>query len=215
VGAPGRYTVVRTQGGHSLADGVPIFPIRSLLLPYTDLGLQVIEPRFRTLVGACIEDGSSFGVVLAHTSGEPYRVGTLARIVGHARLPDGRFLLELEGRSRFRILSYDDGNGSCPRAQVEWLPETIGNFARARSASRDAEHAFFTYRSLSGDGDLPVRLPVDPVARSYIMASLLRIDLAEKQQLLEVRSADERLELETGILERESTLIDLLRSEER
>jgi hypothetical protein len=64
----------------------------------------------------------------------------------------------------------------------------------------------------SGDGDLPVRLPADPVTRSYVVASLLRIDAREKQQLLEIEAADQRLGAENEILRREIAVLDHLRA---
>ena len=49
--------------------------------------------------------------------------------------------------------------------------------------------------------------------RSYLIASLLRIDIDTKQRLLEIDAADERLEAEATILEREIHALDELRSE--
>lgn len=198
-----------------MTERLPLFPLRSLLLPHTDLGVHVFEPCYRDLISYCLENAQPFGVAYQpEGSDRTFDVGVIAGIVGYARLPDGRYLLEIEGGQRFSI-SDMRRDGSYPTVVAEPIPDPIGNFARARVAGEEVEHAFFTYRSLSGDGDLPVRLPVDPVARSYVVASLLDVTATEKQTLLETPSADERLEIEIGILERETTLIDLLRSEER
>lgn len=203
-----------------MADHIPLFPLHSLLLPHTDLGLHVFEARYRQLVTESLNGSGAFGVALirrgAEVGGpaEPHEVGTLARIAGYARLPDGRYLLEVEGTRRFAIRSVE-ATGSYPSASVCWLPEPIGNFAQARSASDEVESLVFLYRSLGGDGDLPVRLSVDPVVRSYQVASLLGIDPPEKQCLLELASAAERLEAEVSILRREITLLDHIRSGQR
>jgi uncharacterized protein len=141
----------------------------------------------------------------------PHDIGTLAKIAGYARLPDGRYLLEVEGTRRFKIESAAE-NGSYPAADVEWLAEPIGNFAQARRASEEVARLFTSYRFQNGDGDLPVHLPVDPVSRSYVVASLLRIDPFEKQRLLEAETAAERLEAEAHILRREIAVLDHLRS---
>ena len=200
-----------------MGERLPLFPLHTLLLPHTDLGLHVFEQRYRDLVSECLGNTREFGVVLIKRGNEvggpadPYPVGTAASIAGYARLPDGRYLLEVEGTRRFRILSHG-ANGSYPSAEVDWLPEPIGNFGHARRASMDVDSLFATYRIRGGDGDLPVRLPVDPVSRSYVVASLLRIDAYEKQQLLETASADERLNAESEILRREITVLDHLRA---
>jgi Lon protease-like protein len=162
-------------------------------------------------------DDREFGVVLIRNGrevggpAEPHTVGTSATIAGYARLPDGRYLLEVEGTRRFHVYSMSS-NGTYPSALVEWLSEPIGNFAQARRASLEVDRLFGTYRARRGDGDLPVRLPIDPVSRSYLVASLLRIDPYEKQQLLELDSAEERLTAEAGILRREITVLDHLRA---
>jgi uncharacterized protein len=188
------------------SDRVPIFPLHTLLLPHTDLGVHVYEEPYRELVAHSLGNGHSFGVVLIDNT-----IGTLARITGYARLPDGRYLLEVEGTKRFRIIDMRN-NGTYPLARVEWMHEHIGNFALARSAGDDVAALFQTYRAHRGDGDLPVHLPVDPVARSFVVASQLRVDVAEKQQLLECEAADERLDAEVHILHREIEQLEELRS---
>jgi Lon protease-like protein len=222
-----------TEGGAQndiVADRIPLFPLHTLLLPNTDLGVHVFEPKYRDLVAACLSDGEEFGIALIRTGSPngngtkrktdagahptPHDVGTSARVAGYARLSDGRYLLEVEGTRRFRIRGVE-ANGSYPSASVDWLPEPIGNFARAREASDEVESLVFLYRALGGDGDLPVRLSVDPVARSYQVASLLQIDEPVKQALLESPTAADRLEGELEILKREIALLDLARSNRR
>lgn len=200
-----------------MGERIPLFPLHTLLLPQTDLGLHVFEQRYRDLVADCLTDGNEFGVALikrgAEVGGpaEPHTIGTAATIAGYARLPDGRYLLEVEGTRRFTIESMSS-NGSYPAAEVAWLPELIGNFAQARMASDEVDQLFAAYRTRCGDGDLPLRLPVDPVARSYVVASLLRINAHEKQHLLEVPEAEGRLAKEAEILRREIALLDHLRA---
>ena len=196
-----------------MSERIPLFPLHSVLLPNTDLGVHVFEPRFRDLVAHCIDTGKEFGVSLIRSTdeGTPHVVGTSARVAGYARLPDGRYLLEVEGTRRFRIVRMES-NGSYPKAAVEWLPEEIGNFATAREAGEEAESMVFLYRALDGDSDLPVRLSIDPVVRSYQVASLLSVPAAVKQSLLEEATAADRLERELEILRHEITLLDLARS---
>ncbi len=200
-----------------MGERIPLFPLHTLLLPHTDLGLHVFEQRYRDLVAHCLTDGQEFGVALIKSGNEvggpaePHLVGTAATIAGYARLPDGRYLLEVEGTRRFRINSTST-NGSYPSAYVSWMAEPIGNFAAARRAGDEVDRLFAAYRLRCGDGDLPVKLPVDPISRSYVVASLLRIDAHEKQELLEQESADLRLHEEAVVLRREIALLDHLRA---
>ena len=200
-----------------MSERIPLFPLHTVLLPNTDLGVHVFEPRFRDLVADCLDNAEEFGVALLHQHSNgsikeiPHAIGTSARIAGYARLPDGRYLLEVEGARRFRVLDVEQ-NGSYPSAAVEWLPEEIGNFRAAREAGDEVESMVFLYRALDGDGDLPVRLSIDPVVRSYQVASLLRVAAGVKQTLLEEHTAADRLERELEILRREISLLDIARS---
>jgi Lon protease-like protein len=200
-----------------VSERIPLFPLHTVLLPSTDLGVHVFEPRFRDLVADCLDSSREFGIALVrpHTNGNaeeaPHIIGTSAHVAGYARLPDGRYLLEVEGSRRFRIIKVES-NGSYPWATVEWLPEEIGNFALAREAGDEVESMVYLYRALDGDGDLPVRLSIDPVVRSYQVASLLHIAAGLKQSLLEEPTAADRLEREQEILRREISLLDLARS---
>lgn len=200
-----------------MGEQIPIFPLHNLLLPGVDLGIHVFEDRYRALVSHSLSNGHTFGVVLIRhgreigDDAEPHAIGTLAQISGYARLPDGRYLLEVEGTRRFRVETTSP-KGAYPTARVWWLNESIGNFAAARSASNDVAGLFHLYRARCGDGDLPVHLPVDPVTRSYVVGGHLRVEAWEKQRLLEAETAEHRLRLEREILQREIAVLDHLRS---
>ena len=199
-----------------MGERIPIFPLHNLLLPGVDLGIHVFEDRYRALVSHSLSNGHTFGVVLirdnrAAGAAETHAIGTLAQISGYARLPDGRYLLEVEGTRRFRLDATRAG-GAYPTARVSWLSESIGNFAGARAASNDVARLFHLYRARCGDGDLPVHLPVDPVTRSYVVGGHLRIEAPEKQRLLEAETAEDRLRLQREILQREIAVLDQLRS---
>ncbi|MEX2395313.1 MAG: LON peptidase substrate-binding domain-containing protein, partial [Actinomycetota bacterium] len=189
-----------------MAERIPIVRLSSLLLPTTDVGVQVCDEHDRAVVAHALGNGHTFGVVMNDNI-----VGTVARISGYAMLPDGRYLLELEGTSRFEISTLHE-NGEYTKAKVRHMPEPIGNFGKARAASQEVSRLFHLYRARCGDGDLPVHLPVDPVTRSYTVASRLGVDDNEKQRLLELEGADERLVAEREILVREITVLDHLQS---
>src|SRR5579863_7338060 len=88
---------------------VPLFPLNTVLFPGMALPLHIFEPRYREMVGGCLDDNSPFGVVLARPESlygleVPYTIGTLARIVDYEQLPNGCYNLLTCGTRRFRIL---------------------------------------------------------------------------------------------------------------
>src|SRR6478672_4324189 len=75
---------------------LPMFPLGTVLLPFAHLPLHIFEPRYRALVKDCLAGDGEFGVVLIERGHEVgggdvrFGVGTVARIVQTAELPDGR-----------------------------------------------------------------------------------------------------------------------------
>ena len=92
-----------------------MFPLGAVLLPFAHLPLHIFEPRYRALVKDCLAGDGQFGVVLIERGQEVgggdarFGVGTVARIMQTAELPDGRWLVDAVGTERFRV--------------TEWLPE--------------------------------------------------------------------------------------------
>jgi Lon protease-like protein len=82
-----------------------LFPLPLVLVPTERVPLHIFEPRYRELIGACIERDEEFGVLLEKPGEERASVGTRAAVVDVLRrLPDGRLHIAVEGRERFRLL---------------------------------------------------------------------------------------------------------------
>src|SRR5438128_11820886 len=87
---------------------LPLFPLNAVLFPHMALPLHIFEPRYRQMIGDCLEAGYSFGVVAIREGSEtgpatPYDVGTLAKIVRSDRLDVGRMNLLVMGPSRCEL----------------------------------------------------------------------------------------------------------------
>jgi ATP-dependent Lon protease len=50
-------------------DEIGLFPLGIVLLPTEQVPLHIFEPRYRELVGECLEDESEFGLVFADDDG--------------------------------------------------------------------------------------------------------------------------------------------------
>src|SRR6266566_1552762 len=55
---------------------IGLFPLELVLVPTERVPLNVFEPRYRELVGECLERGEEFGIVLVKESGDVHHVGT-------------------------------------------------------------------------------------------------------------------------------------------
>ena len=207
-----------------MSELLPLFPLSTVLFPGALLPLHVFEPRYRLLVRRCLERERPFGVVLIRTGEEvgsdadPYAIGTEARIVGVTPLPDGRSYIVTRGERRFavdqlisdaepylvgRVRYLSELEGADARDQVDQAIEALGAYQLAVGAvTEDA----LGERALPDE--LKGALPVDV---AYKIASALVIDAKERQNLLQLETASERLREETRLLARETALLrDLL-----
>lgn len=107
---------------------LPLFPLRTVLVPGGRLPLQIFEPRYLELVRDCARDGAGFGVCLileGSEAGAPPQhtsIGTLATIRDFDTLPNGLLGIVVEGGERFRVLSTRVRHNGLLTGAVSWLP---------------------------------------------------------------------------------------------
>ena len=196
---------------------VPLFPLRTVLVPGLVLPLHIFEPRYRLMVrmiSDAPEDERGFGIVAlrpgcteADGRAGLYDMGTMARITKVDELPDGRFDVVTVGARRFSIDSVDD-EMPFTRAEVTLHPEPVGERGAAGSLARDAVTLLRTYREvISTWGVIGMaeidNLPEDPVVLSYLIAAAIVTDLPQRQALLGIEDAEQRLEAVCDVLRQE------------
>jgi len=109
---------------HSL----PLFPLKSVLLPGGVVALRVFEPRYLDMVKRCVRKGESFGICLIIEGPEvggpalPASIGTEARIVDFHVQPGGVLGIAVEGERRFAVVSTSVQADGLVLAEVRWLP---------------------------------------------------------------------------------------------
>jgi len=181
-----------------------MFPLGTVLFPHVGLPLHVFEPRYRALVDDCLRAGRQFGVVLIERGHEVgggdtrFGVGTVARIVEEARLPDGRWLLGTVGTRRIRIATWlpDD---PYPVALVEDVAE-VALDRRDVDLLADAERAVrrgLALQSELGEPAVPagVTLDQDPAVAQYQLCAVAPVGPVDRQRLLEAETPSARLRL--------------------
>src|ERR1700751_604693 len=96
-----------------LAAVIPVFPLPgALLLPRGQMPLNIFEPRYLAMVDDSFSDGHRLiGMIqpdATHSQNEArpalFRVGCVGRITQLAESGDGRYILELTGISRFKVV---------------------------------------------------------------------------------------------------------------
>ncbi len=203
-----------------MSELLPLFPLSTVLFPGMPLPLHIFEPRYRALVRRCLERSEAFGVALIRSGeevgapAEPHAIGTSARIVHHAPLPDGRSFIVVRGERRFAIEEVLRDLEPYLVARVRWLREELGEDALRFAA--DAAEAYAEYRlaveTLGGTAPALAeqREPPSPRETAYEIAAGLAVDAPERQRLLEHDSLSALLASELRLIERERTLLQEL-----
>lgn len=113
---------------------LPQFPLGTVLFPSMVLPLHVFEERYRTLMHDVVfghgpdEPTKEFGIPLIErgfeVGGDDVRssVGTVARIIEHQHLDDGRWVIATVGTRRYRVTEWLEDQ-PYPRAEVEDWPD--------------------------------------------------------------------------------------------
>jgi len=91
-------------------DEIGLFPLPIVLLPTEQLPLHIFEPRYRELIGECIEGERRFGLVLATGDGAVHEIGTTAAVQQVLEvLDDGAMNVVVEGADRVRLVELTQG----------------------------------------------------------------------------------------------------------
>ena len=177
-------------------DEIGLFPLGLVLLPTEQVPLHIFEPRYRELIGECIDADQPFGLVFADDDGLR-QVGTLATITEVTdRFDDGRLNIVVEGGDRFRLVELTEGR-SFHTGRIEALVDR-----EDPPAADDVKRSVSLFSRLVELTGADVEVPEETIELlSYVLAS--RFDLAPdlKLELLEETSERVRLSRLCEILE--------------
>ena len=161
-----------------------LFPLELALVPTERVPLHVFEPRYKELVGECLESGVEFGIVLLEAGGDVHRVGTRARVAEVLQvLPDGRMHVVVEGGERFRLLEVDH-----ERSYDTGIVEPLVDDDEPPDPA-DVEQVLATFKRLQQTVGAPGE-PPDSASPLFDFEVAARVDFANarKQELLELTS---------------------------
>lgn len=194
----------------TLPDRLVLFPLTgALLLPGGVLPLNIFEPRYLAMTDAALGEGRMIGMIQPlegkGDAGDPptYKTGCAGRIIEFRESGDGRYLINLEGVSRFDVAEELPRTELFRRVRPDWSRYTgdadeieLPDFDAARLVEKLTP---FLRRhrikaDLSAANSVPAVRLVDAVAMMGPFAP------AEKQALLEAAPA-ERARLLTKLVD--------------
>lgn len=197
----------------------PTLPLRDVVVfPHMVVPLFVGREKSILALEAAMEDSKEILLIAQRdagiddpTSGDVYDMGTLATILQMLKLPDGTVKVLVEGNSRARIESIEEGEYLASRAALveeDTMPE------REESVLvKTLMEEFEKYAKLSRKVPSEVTNSLTGIAElerlSDSMAAHLELKINEKQELLEMLDLRKRVELLLGRLDGEIDLIEV------
>lgn len=184
---------------------IPIFPLNTVLFPGGVLPLRIFEQRYLEMTKECLRDNRSFGVFLiseGHEVGAPAvcaDVGCLAAITDWEMPQLGIFHLLTQGQSKARILQRRVEKNGLMRGEV-----VLDEEKSIPIAPRFQRCAEMLRKIIEKTGEQHFLQPFhyeDALWVSYRLAEILPMELAARQRLLELRDAEERLEILSQLLQ--------------
>ena len=202
------------RGPSELPEIIPVFPLAgALLLPRGQMPLNIFEPRYLEMVDDALRDSHRMiGMIQpdpAHTTNAEvprlYRIGCVGRITQLAETGDARYLLQLTGVARFRIVEELKVVTSYRQCRVDYLPFADDFIARRgeemvdRKAVLDALTEFLKANDLKADWEGIESAPTEALVHALAMMS--PFDPAEKQAMLEAPDLKTRAEVLVAVTE--------------
>ena len=205
---------------------LPVLPLRDVVV-YPHMVIPLFVGREKSIKALDVGMATNKQIMLAAQTvaevDDPgkediHRLGTVATILQLLKLPDGTIKVLVEGVSRARILElFDEENAEYFSADIEMLEEPEATDPKeAEVLARSVTNLFNQYVKLNKKLPSEVLSSLagtdEPSRLADTIAAHLSLKVEEKQEILEVLDAQERLEHLMRLMESE---LDLLQVEKR
>jgi ATP-dependent Lon protease len=208
------------EQGHPIPSELPILPLRgTVVYPLTAVPLNVGQPRSIRLVDDAVSGGRMIGLFAAKDPEleEPgpedlYKVGTAAAVHRMFRAPDGTIRLLVQGLDRIRLAEWA-GTEPYLTAKVEPAEEVVDESIEVEALMRNVLDQFRRLAELVPNvpGELlTAALNVeDPRQLVYAIATYMRIELGDAQEILELDGVTQKLRKMMALLSKELEVLEL------
>ena len=183
---------------------IPVFPLSNFIIfPNTTVPLNIFEPRYLDMVNDSMKSNKLIGMIQPKNSkdknGIPklHDVGCLGKIMSFRETEDGRYLIELKGKIRFKIINEVNIDKKYRSVEVDYKgflndlsdeKEKL-NFSDLELIFKDLK-SLFEKRGFIINWKALEKQSLDETINALAMAS--PFSLEEKQILLEAKSLDIR-----------------------
>ena len=209
-----------TSRYRSVADlpaSIPVFPLRGvILLPRTELPLNVFEPRYLAMLDDVIAGQRMIGIIQPDQTAEAIespagrqvglkRIGCAGRVTAFRELNDGRLQITLSGVGRFKVRAEHatDKPYRLVEAGYDGFAADLADDDTAGEIDRDGLlrvlKVYLDSRRLEADWTAIGRAPLEPLINS--LSTMSPFGAEEKQALLEAGHLKRRAEILVALAE--------------
>ena len=189
---------------NNFPDIIPVFPLSNFIIfPKTTVPLNIFEPRYIDMIDDCMKSNKLIGMIQPKTKNnkdqipELYKIGCLGKIVTFKETENSRYLIEIKGLIRFKIIEEIVSDKKYRKCKID-----TNNFIDDLESKRedikfsDLEIIFKDLKNLFEKRGFIInwkaleKQSLDETINALAMASPFTIE--EKQILLEAKNLDIR-----------------------
>ena len=181
---------------------ISIFPLaNAVFFPNTILPLNIFEPRYKKMIEDSLATNKMIGMIQTKQGNDPkktevFSVGCLGKIDTYTKTADGRYLINLKGLIRFRVLEEIE-TGLAYRKFKVTHDEFLDDLGQIKFNDKidvlkliDKARKLFKIHHLSTDWKVVEKVEPDQLVNSLSM--ICPFSVSEKQSLLEAKTLLER-----------------------
>tara|TARA_R110000824_G_scaffold118960_13_gene271883 strand:+ start:17477 stop:18151 length:675 start_codon:yes stop_codon:yes gene_type:complete len=205
----------RYQSVADLPATIPVFPLSGvLLLPRTQLPLNIFEPRYLQMVDDALRGTRIIGLIQPDENDTPairadrpalMKVGCAGRLTSYTETDDGRALITLTGISRFRLREELDSMTPYRQCVVDYdefaddLTPELGTEQVSRDDLLDVLKTYLETNGLQADWKTIKLSTNETLVNSLSLIS--PYGPREKQALLEAKTLEDRNQMLIALTE--------------
>ncbi len=180
-------------------DAIPLFPLKSIVLPGGIFPLRIFERRYINMVKDCIKNDTGFCIVLTRNNSakqyidDVYNYGCYVKITDWDQLEDGLLGITVSGQSKIHIIDckLNENDLLCgtieeiPKEKEYMIPQKYLILSKFYRRIYPGIKNFISYRSERYS---------DATWIGYRLTECLPLDSSTKNKLIAANDALERLE---------------------
>jgi Lon protease-like protein len=195
---------------NNLPNEIPVFPLsNAIFFPKTLLPLNIFEPRYKQMTEHAMNNQGLIGMVQSkqevdeNNRRKVFDIGCIGYIEYHSGTPDGRYLINLKGITRFKIKKEIETKNLYRTFEVNY-DQFANDFDEEKDFNLntidliDKTRKLFEKNQLSTDWKVIEK--VEPAQLINSLAMICPFTISEKQRLLETSNLSERNEVLNQII---------------